>query len=259
MTAALLRRAPGRRTGPRRTGPRRRRAVLAAAVAGLLLVAACGIGELTARRVLRGRVLAAAPALGDGATVGTGGGPVLWDVVRRRIPHLDIGSDRARFGRLAGLSVRARLDDVRLGAVTGVGGIRAEVTVPLASIGAAVQAAVPSLPVGQVTADPGSGVIEVPLGRGGLGTVTLRPELTAGKVTLPVVSTTVLGRPVSPEALGGLGGAGGGTGGGVGGAAGFGEESAKAERLGLTATALRLDPDALRITLTGGPTTLPGH
>ncbi|WP_354644358.1 LmeA family phospholipid-binding protein [Kitasatospora camelliae] len=243
--------ATGRRTaaGRRTAGRRRRVLVVAGLLVPVVLAGGAGLGEAAARRVLHDRVLAAAPALGDGATVGAGGDPVLWDVARRRIPHLEIGSDEARYGRLPRISVRARLDDVRLGGTTRVGGSRVEVTVPLASVGAAVQAAVPTVAVGAVTADPASGEIEVALGRGGLGKVTMRPVITDGRVSLPVTSATVLGRPVAPENLSRFGGLGAGQ--------ADGRATGPANRLGLTADTLRLQPDALHITLTGGPATLP--
>ncbi|MEU9133684.1 hypothetical protein AB0D08_37290, partial [Kitasatospora sp. NPDC048540] len=96
-----------------RAAVRGRRATAVTVAVALTAVLAGGAGELTARTLIRDRVAGAAPGLG-GLTATTGGS-ALWALVDRHLPHLDIGSDDAHAGPLSGLSVRARLDDVRLG------------------------------------------------------------------------------------------------------------------------------------------------
>ncbi|MFJ1708644.1 LmeA family phospholipid-binding protein [Kitasatospora sp. NPDC088346] len=231
---------------PQARRPRRRRAALVSAVAALTVVAAAGAGEYAARGLIRHRVLAAAPSLGGDPAVHPDGS-ALWDLLHRRIPRLDVSSDDALVGPLAHASVRAHLDGVRLGGTTArVAGSHAEVTVPTASIGAAVQDAVPSMPVGAVTTDPAAGTVVVTLGRGGIGRLTLRPTLDAGRVSFPVAELTLLGRSVPPERLGAAAH-------GLGPAAG----PQRPYPLALRATTATVLPDGVRITLDGGPADLP--
>ncbi|GAA4996673.1 LmeA family phospholipid-binding protein [Kitasatospora paranensis] len=244
-----------RRLSRVRAAVRRHRVATAAGVA-LAVLCAAGAGELTARDLLRDRIAGAAPALGGDVTVGGAGGSVLWDLMTRHIPRLDVGSDHAGLGPLPDVSFRAHLDDVRLGGPGrgSVAGTRAEVTVPTGSIGAAVEAVVrathPSMPVASVDTDPAAGTVTVALGPGGVGLLTLRPAVTGGRVTLTVASLTVLGRPVAADALGGPGGLGGGLGALPG--------PQRPYPLGLTATSVRTLPTGLTITLKGGPSTLGG-
>ncbi|MFE2913167.1 LmeA family phospholipid-binding protein [Kitasatospora indigofera] len=217
----------------------------------LLLVAGAGAGEFTARQLIRSRIARLAPALGDSLTARTAGGPALWALAHRRIPRLDLSTEDARLGPLPQVTVRARLDDVRLGAATSVAGTHAEVTVPVRSLGAAVRAAAGSVPVGQVRSDPVAGTVEVTLGQGGLGRLTLRPVIADGRVSLTVSSLTVLGRAVPPSSLGSAGG--------LGGAGGLGAADGRPYPLGLRAGSVQVLPEGLRVVLDGGPGTLSGR
>ncbi|MFD0262861.1 hypothetical protein ACFVH7_31870 [Kitasatospora indigofera] len=262
-------RLPGPRSPRLRPGPRGRRAAPLAAALALLLVAGAGAGEFTARQLIRSRIARLAPALGDSLTARTAGGPALWALAHRRIPRLDLSTEDARLGPLPQVTVRARLDDVRLGAATSVAGTHAEVTVPVRSLGAAVRAAAGSVPVGQVRSDPVAGTVEVALGQGGLGRLTLRPVIADGRVSLTVSSLTVLGRAVPPGSLGsagglgsadGLAGAGGPAGAdGTGGAGGLGAADGRPYPLGLRAGSVQVLPEGLRVVLDGGPGTLSGR
>jgi hypothetical protein len=228
----------------RRTG-----AVVASAVAVVGLIASEG-GELTARQLIRDRVAAAAPALGRDLTVSEGGGPALWDLARRDIPTLDIGSDDAEVGSLSAVSVQAQLDDVRLAGRRTVAAARVEVTVPPQALASAVQAAVPSASVSSVTAGPGTGTITMAVGPAGLGQLTLHAAVVDGRVSVTVAALTVFGRSVPPGRLGDPGTTTSGPG------SALGREGPYP--LGLKATSVLVLPDGgLRVALSAGPGPLP--
>ncbi|MFJ8011480.1 LmeA family phospholipid-binding protein [Streptomyces sp. NPDC096339] len=233
-----------RRPKKTRVLPRRRRALTVTAAVALVAVLAAGAAEFTARYIVRSRIAEAAPALGDDVAVGSDGW-VLWELLRERVPRLDISSDDARAGRLDHLRVRARLDDVRLGGKTGVGASHAQVTAPTESIAAGIRAAAPSVRVGAVTTDPARGTVLASVGPGGAGQLTLRPVLADGRVTLAVDGLTLFGRSVPADRLG----AGTGT---------LGAEpgAPKEYPLGLKATSVRVESDGLHVDLAGGPLTL---
>lgn len=210
----------------------------------LVAVAATAAAESAAGAVIRHRVAKAAPGLGDAVTVGVGGDWALWDLAHESIPRLDVGSDDARVGRLSGVRVRARLDDVRLGGRATVGGTRAEVTVSPGAIAGAIRAAAPSVAVASVTADPAAGTVLADVGPGGAGRLTLRPTLADGKVTLAVDGLTVFGRTVPAGRLG-LD------------RLAPGPDAGRAYPLGLRATSADVRPDGLHVSLEGGPGPLP--
>lgn len=210
----------------------------------VVAVAATAAAESAADAVIRHRVAKAAPGLGDAVTVGVGGGWALWDLAHGSIPRLDVGSDDARVGRLSGVRVRARLDDVRLGGRATVGGTRAEVTVSPGAIADAIRGAAPAVAVASVTADPAAGTVLAAVGPGGAGRLTLRPALADGKVTLAVDGLTVFGRSVPADRLG-LD------------RLAPGPDARAAYPLGLRATSAVVRPDGLHVSLEGGPGPLP--
>ncbi|MEV7520452.1 LmeA family phospholipid-binding protein [Streptomyces sp. NPDC091371] len=226
-----------------------RRHLVLTVTASVLLAAvlATGVAEFAARGVIRDRVAAAAPALGDGVAVGVGDGWALWDLARGNIPRLDVSTEDARVGRLTDVRVQARLDDVRLGERATVGGTHARVTASTRSIAAAIREAAPSVPVAAVTTDPERGTVLAAVGPGGVGQLTLRPVLADGKVTLAVDGLTLFGRSVPADRLGLADGA-------LGSRAGV----PKDYPLGLEATSVRVQADGVQIALTGGPSPLPG-
>jgi hypothetical protein len=204
------------------------------------LLTGAGTGEYAAGRLIRDRIATAAPGLGADLSVAEGGS-ALWDVVRQQIPRLDLTSDDATLGRLGPVDLQVRLDDVRFGgAAPSLGGARAAVTVPLQSVADSIQAAVPSATVDGVSADPGTGTLEVLLGPGGLFQLTLRPSLTDGQVRVAAVSADVLGQAVSADRLAALTG-------------GLNRRVQRSYPLGLRATSVRVGADALRVELTAGP------
>jgi hypothetical protein len=214
-------------------------------ITALLLVAALTAaagGELALRQLTRHRIEAAAPALGGGLTVEEPGS-ALWHALDGRIPLLDVTSHDAHLGPLTGVDVDARLHDLRLGSGPAtVSASTAEVTVPTASLTAAVQAAAPSLPVDDVTGDPATGTFALSLS--GLGRVVLRPDLTAGRLSFTATAATVLGRPLPATRLDQL--------------------TTRLNTaiphhtypLALTPTGLRVTTDSLHLTFTGGAAAL---
>ncbi|MEY9876378.1 hypothetical protein ABH931_005888 [Streptacidiphilus sp. MAP12-33] len=223
--------------------PRRRRIVALAVVLAATAVTAAGAGEYAADRLIHDRIASAAPGLGTDLAVAESGS-ALWDVARQQIPRLDLTSDDATVGRLGPVSVRASLDDVRLGGTTPtVGGTTAEVSVPDQAVADAVQAAAPSVTVDAVTAQPAAGTLVVALGPGGVAQLTLRPTLTDGRVAVTTVSATVLGRPLPADRLAAL-------------TSGLARQTAHAYPLGLRATSVTVTADGLRVRLAGGPSPL---
>jgi len=205
-----------------------------------------GLAEFTARHIIQSRIEhAAALALGSDVTMSEGGDWALWDLAHKRIPRLDISSDDARLGPLAQVSVHAQLNDVHLGGTPTVSSTQVQVTASMQSIADAIHNAAPSVAVTSVTTDPASGTIIAGVDPGGIGQLTLHPQLTDGKVTLAVDGLTVFGRSVPTRRLGMA-------------KAGLGTASGpqKAYPLGLKATSVTVQPDGLHITLNGGPSTL---
>ncbi|MFD9516514.1 DUF2993 domain-containing protein [Streptomyces sp. NPDC059979] len=230
-----------------RTALRRHLVLTVTTAVALVTVVAAGAGELTARNMIENRIAKAAPTLGGTLAVGVPGAWALWDLAQASIPRIDISSDDARLGPLSHVRVRARLDDVRLGDRATVAGAHAQVTASTQSLAAAIRSAAPSVSVSAVTTDPATGTILAAVGPGGAGQLTLRPVLADGKVTLAVDGLTVFGRSVPTDRFG--------TGDGA-----LAPEAGapKDYPLGLKATSVDVRTDGLHVSLTGGPSTLPG-
>ncbi|WP_052849053.1 LmeA family phospholipid-binding protein [Streptomyces avicenniae] len=235
--AAATPHAPARR-------PRRRTVRVTAVVLAALLLLATG-AEVLARTVLHRRIAEAAErSLGDGADVSTGG-LALAAAVTGRLPYIEVSGDAATVGRLGGVRVQARAEDVRAaGPGATAARTHAEVTVPTAAIGRAARSGDRGLPVGDVTADPAAGTLTVALGDGGLGHVTLRPVLRDGRVSTEVAGAEVLGIPLPAgttdriaDSIGDLGGDG-------------------AYPLGLRPTTVGVTDEGIHVVLDGGPTRL---
>ncbi|WP_037602027.1 LmeA family phospholipid-binding protein [Streptacidiphilus rugosus] len=223
-----------------RASLRRRRAIVVTVCAVFVITAVSG--ELAARQLIRDRIAGSAHALGGDLTVGEGGDLALWDLVSQNIARLDLSSDDATLGPLSHVAVRASLDDIRLGgARPTVGSTHARVTVSTDSITEAIRSAAPTVSVSSVTGEPSNGTILVAVGPGGIGQLTLHPQVKDGRFTLAVAGLTVFGRPVRTTGLGG---------------AALGSGPQPAYPLGLHATAVTVRPDALLIDLTGGAATL---
>jgi hypothetical protein len=177
-------------------------------VAAALTALTGGAGELIARGVVHHRVAAAAArVLGvapDRVTVGTEGGPALLALAHRRLGRVELSSDDATVGRLPGVSVDVRMDDLRLGGAPTVGSTHADVRVPAGALvarsGGDAGDTGGGLPVTAVAPDPATGTLRLELG-GGIGRVTVRPVLRDGRVALTVTGAEFLGRAAAPAVV----------------------------------------------------------
>ncbi|MFD0314824.1 LmeA family phospholipid-binding protein [Streptomyces flavalbus] len=230
---------------------RRRRVVVAVLVAGLLLTGT--VGELVARALLAGRVEdAVGRRLGEDADVDVDieGGLMLYELYDRHLDAVTVRGDDADLGRMEGVHVQVRLDDVRLRQGT-VGRTRADVDIPAASLTELASGGdgPRRLEVTGVRTDPGADTVVLQLG-GGLGEVTLRPGVEDGRVALHVGAVRVFGRDAPPalverfeERLSERGG----------------RDGPRRYPLGLEATAVDVTDDGLHVSLSGGPARLPGR
>ncbi|MET9121353.1 DUF2993 domain-containing protein [Streptomyces sp. NPDC004528] len=178
----------------------RRRTVTALACAGLL-VALPAVGELVARAELRHRIRTAVTSRvpAGSLAIGLSSRPALLQLADRRLPFVELDATHARVGRIPDASFHARLAGVRL---TGgdrhaeVASARVTVLVPPAALAGDSG----GLPVTGVRTDPRRGTVTLLFGQGGLGSVTVRPGVTSGRVRMTVTSVEIMGR-AAPEAV----------------------------------------------------------
>ncbi|MFE3268769.1 DUF2993 domain-containing protein [Streptomyces sp. NPDC059215] len=181
----------------------RRRTVTALACAGAL-VALPVAGELVARAELQHRIrTAVASRVPAGSlAVGLSSRPALLQLTDRRLPFVELDATHARVGRIPDASFHARLEGVRL---TGgdrraeVASARVTVLVPPGAL-AGPTGDSGGLPVTGVRTDPRRGTVTLLFGQGGLGSVTVRPGITGGRVRMTVTSVEIMGR-AAPEAV----------------------------------------------------------
>ncbi|MGW3097419.1 LmeA family phospholipid-binding protein [Streptomyces sp. NPDC001102] len=226
---------------------RRHRAASVTALALAFVLLTVTAAEVAARTMLRERLAAAAGrALGQDSTVDIDGGPALLALLDRHLDAVTISNDHATLGRIPDVSVRARLQDVRLtGDRSGtVSAVHADVDVPSASLRSMAGANGGRLPVTGVRLDEQSGTVVLDLGQGGFGQATVRPALRDGHVTLRLEEAEILGRPAPTRLVGRI-------------------QTALTARtdadypLGLKATSLHVRASGLSIGLDAGRTRLP--
>ncbi|MEV7781070.1 DUF2993 domain-containing protein [Kitasatospora sp. NPDC088351] len=239
-------RPPSRPRRLLRPATRRGRIVRAVAVpVAALLVLAAG-AEAVAGHVLESRITdSTTKALGTQVKVDTGSGPALLKILDRHLEHVTLSADNARLGGLSGASARITMNDVRIAEpAPSAADVKADITIPADALAAAVRDGGQSLPVGTARTDPAAGTIELGLGAGGTGRLTLKPALTEGRVTITATALQFLGRTVTGPQLDRI------------------NERLTAKKqsadypLGLKPTALTVTPAGLALTLTAGPTTL---
>ncbi|MFF6979258.1 LmeA family phospholipid-binding protein [Streptomyces sp. NPDC008343] len=221
-------------------------AVTTLALAALLLTTT--VAELAARTLLHNRLTAVAGrALGKGTTVDIEGGPALLALFDRHIDAVTISNDHAALGRIPGVSVRARLEDLQLtadrsGTVTRT---HADVTVPAASLQRMAEMSDGRLPVTAVHLDDQADTVTLDLGQGGLGQATLQPRLQNGRVTLHLADVEILGSPAPPRLVDRIQDT-------------LTSRNAADYPLGLKASTLDVTTTGLAVGLEAGPTRLPG-
>ncbi|MHC3467439.1 LmeA family phospholipid-binding protein [Streptomyces sp. 7R007] len=233
-----------------RSALRRHRALTLTAAALALTLLFAGAAELAARALLHSRLAAAVGrALGkDGdVRVDITGGPALLDLYERHLDAVTVTGDHAVLGPVPDVSVRARLDDVRLsGHRSGtVAHTHADVEVPTGSLRDMTSGAGGRLRVSAVRADATSGTLTLDLD-GGLGRATLKPRLKDGRVALDLQSADVLGAPAPAALVDRIRGR-------------LAQRADVAYPLGLKATAVDVTDEGLSITLDGGRTRLPAR
>lgn len=181
----------------------RRRIWIALTTAGAL-VAVPLCGELLARSVLQDRVRAAASRALDGdLDIGLASRPALLQLADKRLPFVEVDSAHAHLGRVSDAQVHARLDDVRLSGGdprrATMAAARVTVLVPSAAV-AGMVGDFGSAPVTGVRTDPRADTLTLVMGRSGLATVTLRPEIKDGRVGMTVIAVEIMGR-TAPDAM----------------------------------------------------------
>ncbi|WP_251094230.1 DUF2993 domain-containing protein [Streptomyces sp. Caat 7-52] len=227
---------------------RRRTTVALAAV--LALATLVGTAEAVVRDRIADRIAAmAAKRLGTTPDVGLGTTPALWQLARGTLPDVELTADGVAARRMTGLTVDARLRQVRRNGQGGTVG-SSTVTVDadaasLAGIGAdRPDGVVADRPDGVVVPDPAHGRFVVHLGRSGALTVPVTPSLHGRTIRVTPGRPAFAGTPL-PDAL-------------------AEKVTARAARtVSLTGLPLRLEPrrltvtgTGLRLTLSGGPATV---
>ncbi|MER6632551.1 DUF2993 domain-containing protein [Streptomyces sp. NPDC000987] len=175
------------------------------------------------------------------------GGPALLALLDRHLDSVTISGDHAALGRITDVSVRVRLDDIRLtGSRSGtVARTHADVEIPAESLQSMAGARGKRLPITAVHLDAAADTITLEL-KGGLGRATLQPRIEGGRLALRLENAEVLGSPAPARLVDRI-------------------ESNLAGRadadypLGLKATALDVTSTGLNVTLDGGPARFPAR
>ncbi|MFE7442758.1 DUF2993 domain-containing protein [Streptomyces chartreusis] len=227
---------------------RRHRAAALASTALAVVLLTATTAELVARTLLHSRMAAVAgTALGKGTAVDIEGGPAILALFDRHIDAVTITNDHAALGRIPGVSVHARLEDLRLTADRSgtVARTHADVTVPAASLQRMAGTSDSRLPVTAVRLDDQADTVTLDLGQGGLGQATLQPRLQDGRVALHLADVEILGSPAPPRLVDRI------------------QDTLTTRNgadypLGLKATKLDVTATGLTVSLDAGPTRLPG-
>ncbi|MFE7170407.1 hypothetical protein [Streptomyces sp. NPDC057616] len=219
------------------------------AVALAVVLLAVGVTELTARALLHSRVAAAADrALGKGSSVDVDDGSALVDLLHRHLDSVTVANDHATLGRIPDVSVRVRLDDIRLtGERSGtVARTHAVVEIPATSLQSMTGDRDSRLPVTAVHFDDEADTVTLELGQGGLGQVTLQPRVEEGRMVLHLDSATILGRAAPGRLVDRI-------------QDGLAQRTDVAYPLGLKATSVDVTTTGLSFGLDGASTSLSGR
>ncbi|WP_250399400.1 hypothetical protein [Streptomyces cellostaticus] len=158
-----------------------------------MLVLLTGSAELLAARLVEERISDRLRArIGDNEV--DLDGSALLALARGRLNAATVTGDSARLGRIDGATVDLRLTGLELGGSPHADRIRGSITVPPEAVARALQQSAPGLAVSGVRPDPSSGTLVITV-QGGLGTLTVRPALSGGKVVLTLDDARIMGRP----------------------------------------------------------------
>lgn len=173
--------------------------VLALAVAGLLGA------ELYARHKADSIVASAVGCVvRDSASVSFGLRPFLLQHLTHSYRDLVVETAGNQIREAKGMKVRLRLDDIRINPTTDsagtLGALDADVTWSADGIKQTVQGIIPFLGglVNEVNTDPAAGTMQL---QGGLGSVTVLPQVVDNDLTLTVVRVTGLGFTLPRESV----------------------------------------------------------
>lgn len=218
--------------------------VTGAVLAVLLLTAA--VAEFAARALLHDRLAAAAGrSLGKGSDIEVEGGPALLDILDRRLDAVDISNDDATVGRLHGVSVHARLDDIRMtGARSGtVAHTHCDIVIPADSLKDGVSAPGSRLQVTGVRLDDAADTVTLDL-QGGFGRAVLEPRVEDGRLAMHLTGVEIFGQPAPQKFVDRL-------------ESRLTERAKAAYPLGLRVTEADVTATGLAVTLEGGASRLP--
>ncbi len=173
--------------------------VVAVAVAGLLGA------ELYARKKADSIVASAVSCVvRDSATASFGPRPFLIQHFTHSYRNMSVETAGNRIREAEGMKLKLYLDDIRINPTADSAGtlgvLNADVTWSAEGIKQTVQGMIPVLGnlVSGVTPDPATGTLEV---QGPLGTVTIKPEVADGGLTLGVLKVTGLGFTLPRESV----------------------------------------------------------
>jgi hypothetical protein len=221
---------------------RRMRIVLVTAVAVPLIGAVTA--ELTARSFLDQRLSqAASRSLSGRLHVTTSGDLALFELLNKNIPQADLSSSDTRLGPLSHAAVNLHLNDVRMAGCAGttVGSSKADVRLSATNLADLLASGASTVSGSGVTPDPAQGTIDFSLA-GGLGQMTVKPVLNAGRVGFSVTGLTLLGQPAPQNMTDQFGGR-------------FSQFGAKGTYpLGLRATSVSVTSAGVAATFEGGKT-----
>jgi hypothetical protein len=171
--------------------------VLIAVIVIGLVAAGLLAGELYARHRAESVVAAATECVvQDKASVSFGATPLLLQLATGHYRNISIHTAGNRIGNARGMKADVRIDDVRLDgdadAMGTVGALDAMITWSADGMKQSIQEAIPLLHglVTRVQTNPDDGTIKL---QGNLGSVTIKPQVTHGRVALQVVDVTGLG------------------------------------------------------------------
>jgi hypothetical protein len=182
---------------------------LSVALACIIVVAVALAGLLGAELYARHRadaIVASAVScvVQDGATASFGLRPFLIQHFTHSYRDMVVETDGNQIREAKGMQLKLRLDDVRINPTAEsagtLGSLDADVTWSADGIKDTVQGIIPFLGglVSGVTPDPAAGTLEV---AGPLGTVTVKPEASDGKLVLGVLGVTGLGFTLPRESV----------------------------------------------------------
>lgn len=234
--------------------PKRSKASIALLVVVAVLVAlvAAGIGG---EFYLRHKVTSClgdslSEQMGGPVDVGLSPKPMLLTMLDKKIPYITVDSKDATFGQAGGpqlknMQVQSRFDDVRLPQGSGQDGSIASSTATVTWPTTAIQQSLQTLPFGGlitgITTTGADGSLQLQF-VGGLGSITLQPQVQNGRVVIDTLGAQAFGIGLPTDAVSQV--------------VDLMTGSMADYPMGLTPTAVKVSDAGIQIGLAGGRTTL---